>query len=53
MVYLRNVSLRWSVTADEKQAEQLISHGIGFDRGFDLELLSSSRGEREREIWGF
>lgn len=41
MMYLRNVRRRWSVGAEEKKAEPLISHSIGFEQGFDLELLSS------------
>lgn len=40
------------MAAEEKHAEPLISHSIGLQQGFDLELLSSSRRERGRD-WGF
>lgn len=43
MLYLRNVRLRWSAAAVEKQAQPLISHSIRFEQGFDFELFSSSR----------
>lgn len=50
MVYLRNERLRWSVAAEEKEAEPLISHSIELERIFDPELLPSSMAiERERE----
>lgn len=52
MVYLRNVRLRWSVAAEEKYAEPLISHSIDSNRDLISSCFSSSRRGRESD-WGF